>query len=281
VTAAPEIAISQEDFATFRDFFRRRTGIYFEDTKRYFVDRRLEGRILATAHTTCRQYLSFVQFQASQLEFQKLVNVMTVNETYFYREDYQLKTLVDEVMDEVLRRKGRDRPLRIWSMPCSTGEEPYSIGIYLLENWPKIHEVDVEIVGSDINSEVVAACQRGVYTAYALRAMSPQLIQKYFTRLADGNFSISDDLRGAIRFTVTNVADPDQTRAFRDYDIVFCRNLLIYFDDVTRREAVENLYGVLNPGGYLFLGHSESMSRISSLFNVASASSFLCYQKPV
>jgi chemotaxis protein methyltransferase CheR len=277
----PTITITQDDFSFFRDFFNRRTGIYFEDTKRYFVDRRLEARIAATGQTTCREYLSFVQLQPSQAELQTLVNAMTVNETYFYREDYQLKTMVDEVMDDVLRRKGTSRPLRIWSMPCSTGEEPYSIGIYLLENWPRIAEVDVEIVGSDINSEVVESCKRGVYTPYALRALSPALIKKYFTRLSDQEYRISEDLRGAVRFTVVNLTDSEQTRRFRDYDLVFCRNLLIYFDDAKRREAIENLYGVLNPGGYLFLGHSESMSRMSALFHVASAASFLVYQKPL
>jgi chemotaxis protein methyltransferase CheR len=281
VSAPAEVTITADDFGAFRDFFRRRTGIHFEENKRYFVDRRLEARILATAQPSCRQYLNYVQFQASQVEFQKLVNVMTVNETYFYREDYQLKTMVDEVMDSVLSRKAPGRPIRIWSMPCSTGEEPYSIGIYLLENWPRIHQVDVEIIGSDINSEVIAACQRGVYTSYALRALSPALTQKYFSRLPDGTFRISEELRGAVRFSVANIADADQTRGFRDIDLVFCRNLLIYFDEATRREAVENLYGVLNPGGYLFLGHSESMSRISSLFNVASSASFLVYQKPI
>jgi chemotaxis protein methyltransferase CheR len=184
-------------------------------------------------------------------------------------------------MDDVLRRKGVGRPIRIWSMPCSTGEEPYSIGIYLLENWPKIHQVDVEIIGSDINSDVVAACREGVYSPYALRALAPTLVQKYFKKLSATEYRITDDLRDSIRFSVINVADPAQTRKFRDVDLVFCRNLLIYFDDTKRREAVENLYGCLNPGGYLFLGHSESMSRISSLFKVASVSGFLVYQKPM
>jgi chemotaxis protein methyltransferase CheR len=281
MNAVPAMTISQDDFAFFRDFFSRRTGIYFEDTKRYFVDRRLEARIVATEQLSCRQYLNFVQFQSSQLEFQTLVNLMTVNETYFYREDYQLKTLVDEVMDEVLRRKGVERPIRIWSLPCSTGEEPYSIGIYLLENWPRIQTVDVEIIGSDINSEVIERCREGLYSAYALRSISSTLIQKYFTQVNDHEYRISDELRGAIRFSIINVSDADQMRKLRDFDIVFCRNLLIYFDDAKRREAIENIYGVMNPGGYLFLGHSESMSRISSLFKVASASSFLCYQKPL
>jgi chemotaxis protein methyltransferase CheR len=281
MSAPVPLSITQDDFEFFRDFFRRRTGIYFDDNKRYFVDRRLEARIAATEQLSCRQYLNLVQFQPSQAEFQTLVNLMTVNETYFYREDYQLKTMVDEVMDDVLKRKGLQRPLRIWSLPCSTGEEPYSIGIYLLENWPRIQQVDVEIIGSDINSEVVERCKQGIYSPYALRALPATLVQRYFTRLSDQEYRITDDLRGAIRFNVVNVADADQMRRQRDFDLVFCRNLLIYFDDAKRREAIENIYGAMNAGGYLFLGHSESMSRISALFKVASASSFLVYQKPL
>jgi chemotaxis protein methyltransferase CheR len=209
-----DVTISRDDFVTFQEFFRKRTGIHFEETKRYFVDRRLEARIVATEQRSCRNYLAFVQQETNHTEFQVLVNAMTVNETYFYREDYQLKTMVDEVMDDVCSRKSAGRPVRIWSMPCSTGEEPYSIGIYLLENWPKIHQVDVEIIGSDINSDVVAACREGVYSPYALRALAPGLVQKYFKRLSNTEFRITDDLRDSLRFSVVNVADAAQTRTW-------------------------------------------------------------------
>jgi chemotaxis protein methyltransferase CheR len=281
VSAFNEPTLTQEDFSSFRDLFRRRTGITFEEGKRYFVDRRLKERIVASGQGSCRQYLNFVQLESSHEELQQLVNVMTVNETYFFREDYQLKTLADEVMNEVAQRKAPGTPIRIWSMPCSTGEEPYSIAIYLLENWPRIHEIDVEIVGSDINSVVLEACREGIYTPYALRSLSPALLKKYFTRVSQTTFQISAELRTSMTFTLTNITDTAQMRRFRDFDLVFCRNLLIYFDEAKRREAVENLYNVLTPGGYVFLGHSESMSRISGLFTVAKVAGFLVYQKPL
>jgi chemotaxis protein methyltransferase CheR len=281
MTTTGDVRVTAADFEWFRDFFAKRTGIYFEDTKRYFVDRRLEARVKATQQTSCAMYFSLLQYEASQTEFQVLVNSMTVNETYFYREQYQLKSMVDEMMDDVLRRKGRSRPIRIWSMPCSTGEEPYSIGLYLLENWPRISEVDVEIVGSDINSDVLQSCRNGVYSAYAMRELPKQVGEKYFRQVGPDAFQISEALRGAVTFNRVNLADSKDIRGFRDFDLVFCRNLLIYFNDVTRREAVENIYGAMNPGGYIFLGHSESMSRISPLFKVAAGTSSLVYQKPL
>jgi chemotaxis protein methyltransferase CheR len=274
-------AVSDEEFAWFQDYFGRKTGIYFEDNKRYFVDRRLAARMQATGHKSCLLYLRFVQFQPSQSEFQKLVNAMTVNETYFFREEYQLSALVDGVMDDVRTRKAPGESIRIWSMPCSTGEEPYSIAIYLMEHWPGMAEADVEIVGSDINSTVLEAARDGVFSDYALRSTPPSIVAKYFKQVSDTGHELLPEIRDAITFTQVNLTNPDETRSYRGFDIVFCRNLLIYFDSASRREAVECLYGAMNPGGYIFLGHSESMSRISSLFTISRAADALVYQKPL
>jgi len=275
------LAVTDDEFVWFRDFFGRKTGIYFEDNKRYFVDRRLTARMQATGHKSCLLYLRFVQFQASQSEFQRLVNAMTVNETYFFREDYQLIALVDGVLDDVRKRKRPGESIRIWSMPCSTGEEPYSIAIYLLEHWPGMAEADVEIIGSDINSAVLDSAREGVFSDYALRSTPPSIVAKYFKQVSDTTHKLIPEIREAITFTQVNLSNPDETRSYRGFDIVFCRNLLIYFDSASRREAVECLYGALNPGGYVFLGHSESMSRISSLFTISKAADALVYQKPL
>jgi chemotaxis protein methyltransferase CheR len=275
------LSVNDDEFVWFRDFFGRKTGIYFEDNKRYFVDRRLTARMQATGHKSCLLYLRFVQFQASQSEFQRLVNAMTVNETYFFREDYQLIALVDGVLDDVKKRKKPGESIRIWSMPCSTGEEPYSIAIYLLEHWPGMADADVEIIGSDINSAVLDSAREGLFTDYALRSTPPAIVAKYFKQVSDTTHRLLPEIREAITFTQVNLSNPDETRSYRGFDIVFCRNLLIYFDSASRREAVECLYGALNPGGYVFLGHSESMSRISSLFTISKAADALVYQKPL
>ncbi len=279
--ACAQPTISDADFERFRDFFYRKTGIYFEDSKRYFVDKRLIERMRATGHTSFRSYFTFMRFQASGEELQRLIDLMTVNETYFFREDYQFRCLVGPVLDEVLERKRPGESIRIWTIPCSTGEEPYSIAIWLLEHWPPIERVDVEILASDIDTQALARAREGIYGRRSLQRLPRALLAKYFEPLGDGRWRIARDLREAVDFRRVNLSDPADTRPYRHIDVIFCRNLLIYFDDASRRRAAEVFYDALNPGGFVFLGHSESMSRISSLFRVRRFEEAVAYQKPV
>ena len=166
-------------------------------------------------------------------------------------------------------------------MPCSSGEEPYSLAIYILEQWADADRYDIEIMASDIDSSILAEASAGVYSKRALHRLSPELIRKYFVRHSDKMHRISDDLRGSIDFCQGNVMDPPFMRMFRDIDVIFCRNMLIYFDDTSRRQTIEAMYDCLRPGGYICLGHSESMSRISSLFRPRKYSDCIVYQKPI
>lgn len=271
--------ISAEDYAKFSAFFYRKTGILFGEGKTYFVERRLIDRMAATRSATFRDYFTLIRFEASGTELQQLVNAMTVNETYFYREDYQFDALVRYLLPEITAGQDTDTPVRIWSMPCSTGEEPYSIALQILENWPQADDHAVEIYGSDIDSRVVAEAKAGVFGARAVHRLSPALKRRYFTPVGK-DFRIVDALRQSIDFSVANVTDPITMRRFRDMDVIFCRNMLIYFDDQSRRQAVESLYDSLRPGGYLCLGHSESMSRISSMFRPRKFGATILYQRP-
>lgn len=206
---------------------------------------------------------------------------MTVNETYFFREEYQLKCMIEPVLDEIVRlRRGR-QPIRIWSIPCSTGEEPYSIALYLLEYWPLIEEVDVELIASHIDTEVLEKCRAGVFGARSVQNLPRNILLKHFTRLSGDRYQISEDLRSAVDFDRVNVSDPIDTQRMRGLDIIYCRNLLIYFDDASRWQAIEAFYDALNPGGFLFLGHAESISRTSSLFRVRKFDDAIAYQKPL
>ncbi len=275
-----EIVISEEDFRKFREFFYRKTGIYFDDSKRYFVDKRLIERIQATGHGNFRSYFTFMRFQASGQELQNLINVMTVNETYFFREEYQFRCMVRSILPEIVSRKRSGEHIRIWSIPSSTGEEPYSIAIYLLEYWPDLEHWDVELLTSDIDTEALTKAREGRYSARSVQNLPRPILQKYFTRLPNGEYQISDDLRHSVEFSHVNLLDPLQTRPFRRIDLIFCRNLLIYFDDASRAQAAEVFFDALNSGGFICLGHSESMSRISSLFRVRKFPDAIVYQKP-
>ncbi len=278
---APEVRITDAEFERFRDYFYRKTGIRFEDSKRYFVDKRLIQRMCQTGHESFREYFAFMRFQASGKEFQDLVNLMTVNETYFFREEYQLKCMVNALLGEVLHHKRSGETVRIWSVPCSTGEEPYSIALYLLEFWDRIDEVDVEIVASDIDTQALEKARAGVFSRRSVSHLPHWILKKYFEPLAGGYHRLCEDLRACVDFRRVNLCHPKDTRGMRDFDVIFCRNLLIYFDEVSQRRAAQTLYDALNPGGFVLLGHSESMSRITSLFKVRRFKDAIVYQKPL
>ncbi|SMC72751.1 protein-glutamate O-methyltransferase CheR [Rhizobium sp. RU36D] len=274
------LTIGHEDFQKFREYFYRKTGILFEDNKRYFVDKRLIERIQATGSDGFRNYFTMLRFQTSNEELQALTNSMTVNETYFFRESYQFDCLVNSMLDEATQNRKPNQPIRIWSLPCSTGEEPYSIVIYLLEHWSKLEQFDVEILASDIDTEVLKAAAAGVFSPRSVQHLPAALLKKYFTRLASGSYKIDPEIAGLIDFSRVNLLDPLDTMKYHDIDVVFCRNLLIYFDDTSRRSAAETFFNAMRPGGFICLGHSESMSRISDLFTVRKFKDAIVYQKP-
>ena len=171
--------------------------------------------------------------------------------------------------------------MRILSVPCSTGEEPYSIALRLLEEWPLIDSVDVSIHAADIDTEVLAAARTARYGTRSLQRVPREWLARYFTPDGDQHHRVNAELRDAVEFSSVNICDPVAMRNFARFDVVFCRNLLIYFDEVSARQATENLYSALRPGGYLFLGHSESMSRISGIFAPCRFPEGLVYQRPV
>ncbi len=282
--AAPPVpappGLDPADYQLFCTFLRERTGLSFTEAKRYFVDRRLAERMAAVGAGSARDYLNLLRYQASGEELQHLVNLMTVNETYFFREKYQLDCLVNSALDEVVRGRRPGDRVRIWSAGCATGEEPYSIAIMLLEHWSRVDEYEIELYASDIDSKVLAHARAGIYEERALQFLPPALVAKYFTAIGPGRWRIMEALRESVDFSLVNIVDPAQVARFRSIDVIFCRNLLIYFDDLGRREAAAMFYEALAPCGFVCLGHSESMSRMSSLFVPRRFPDAILYQKP-
>lgn len=252
----------------------------FTEAKRYYVERRIADRMNASSTNTFAEYFALLRSEMHR-EVEYLINAFTVNETYFYREDHQLECLTKDLLRERIRQKTKGEVIRIWSVPCATGEEPYSIAIWLLENWPEVDAFDIEIVGSDIDTRVLDAARAGVFGRRALMRLSPELIARYFRQLDEERWAILDDLRESVQFSRTNIVETNETRVQGQFDVIFCRNVLIYFDDESRRIAAENLYDNLLPGGYICLGHTESMSRISPLFEVCRYSDAIVYRRPL
>ena len=277
----PDFPITSEEYIRFRDFFYAKTGVQFSENKRYFVDKRVAERARANDCDTFRQYFMFLRSAGSAGELQQLINLLTVNETYFFRENYQLESLVRFALPEIAARKRPGDTIRIWSLPCSTGEEPYSIAISVLDSWRQSDQFQIEILGSDVDTRVLADAKAGIYGERSLQNVPPAARARYFTRRPENEYQIISELRESIDFFRLNISSKFEMSRHRNVDVVFCRNLLIYFDDVSRREAVEPIFESLVPGGFIFLGHSESMSRMSSLFSPRRLGDSTVYQRPL
>lgn len=272
--------LTGDEFRRLCDFLYRRTGMIFTEAKRYYVDRRVADRVAATGTGTFGNYFVHLRGNTGG-EIEQFINAFTVNETYFFREQHQLQCLTASLLAERTAAKQSGAPIRIWSVPCSTGEEPYSIAIWLLEHWQDVDTYDIEIVGSDIDTRAIDAARAGIFGKRALMRLNPALIDRYFRAVGAEQWQVVGDLRQSINFTAVNIVEPNDTSAHGKFDIIFCRNVLIYFDDQARRIAAENLYENLLPGGYICLGHAESMSRISPLFEVRQFADAIVYRRPV
>ncbi len=277
--ASQTVHITADEVQRFCEFLYRRTGMLFTEGKRYYIDRRIAERIAATGSSSFQAYFSLLRADADH-EIEHLINSFTVNETYFFREDHQLRCMTGGLLDSIISQKKPGDTVRIWSIPCSTGEEPYSIAIWLMENWPQVDSFNIEIVGSDIDTRALKAAADGIYGDRALMRLSRDLIGRYFNSISDAHHQIDEGLRNSIEFTRANLIDARDMARYRGFDLIFCRNVLIYFDDASRRHAAENLYDCLVPGGYICLGHSESMSRISPLFRVSRFPDAIVYRRP-
>lgn len=272
-------AITEDDFERFRKYFYQKTGIDFELSKRYFVDKRLIDRVEATGSGTFRAYFNKLRCEVAGTELQQLTNVMTVNETYFAREEYQFRCLVESILPDIVKRKTDKTPIRIWCIPSSSGEEPYTVAMFLIECWPGLSQWDVEIISSDIDTGILLKAKAGRFSARSVNQLPIAWLKKHFRQVGD-EFQISDDLRRSVEFTRVNLSESAETKPYRNFDVIFCRNLLIYFNDLSRKAAAETFFDALLPGGFLCLGHSESMSRISSLYSVRKFPEAIVYQKP-
>ena len=271
-------SLSPGDLERFCEYLYRRTGLTFGESKRYYVDRRVSDRMAATGLDSFAAY--FARLRSDSAELEAVTNAFTVNETYFYREAHQFRALSRALLPEIAARKGPGDKIRIWSSPCSTGEEPYSIAIWLLENWHLVDAYNVEIVGSDIDTKALAEARRGQYGERALSRMPKEVADLYFEPAQSSERRIIQDLRESVLFTPVNLIDRASVATAGEFEVIFCRNVLIYFDDAARRTAAEHLFSALRPGGFLCLGHTESMSRIDDRFEARRLPDAVVYQRP-
>lgn len=265
-------------FRLLRDQIYKRSGMWFSDSSKYLIQKRLSPRAKELSFDSFQKYFYFLQYDPrADAEYDQIFDLVTTNETYFFREPAQLKAFVEEIIPDLLGRKSVKK-IRIWSAGCSSGEEPYSLAMLLQEaGW--YDHATFEIFASDINQQVLAKARKGQYRENAFRATTPEQRERFFHREADGSWRISDEVRNRVSFGRLNLYDEARVSLLGHLDVIFCRNVIIYFDDASKRVVVKNFYNRLVDGGYLLLGHSESLISLSTEFKLRHLKNDMVYQK--
>ncbi|HEY4745007.1 MAG TPA: protein-glutamate O-methyltransferase CheR [Desulfuromonadaceae bacterium] len=281
IPPSPEQFMSDDEFLLFRDTIYSHCGIYFDEDAKYLLEKRLSRRLTALNLASFRDYYHFLKYNRKRdQELMDIMDILTTNETYFFRESFQLKAFTEEIMPELLQRKSsrNNRTLRIWSAGCSTGEEPFTIAMLLLE----IKELQgwrIEIIGTDISQRVLQHARRGVYGKSSFRATEEYYIKRFFQEQEDG-YRINDEVRELVTISHLNLFDTHRMVMLGRMDLIFCRNVIIYFDAAAKKQVVEAFHTSLYDGGYLLLGHSESLMNITTLFTLRHFKNDMIYQKP-
>lgn len=277
-----EIVLNNQEWYIIRDFIYKTTGLYFSDDKKSYIQKRLKIAMDNLAITDFWEYLKKIETDKNALN--KLLELVTTNETYFFRDIPQLDMFSKDVLPELLNRKANkgDFRLKIWSAGCSTGEEPYTIAIILKERLEYFDDWDIEILGTDISERVLKLAQDAVYMPRSLKDVPEYIKLKYFEYSpADKMYKLKNEIKKLVTFRYLNLYDESKMRLMRNYDVIFCRNVLIYFDEESRKKVVEYFYDALNSGGYIFLGHSESILRITKAFEIVYFDTNIAFRKPI
>lgn len=275
-------ALSNQAFEEWRKYIYDNCGIYFQDNKKYLLESRLQKRINFLGMETFEKYFEYVKFNAKGNEEKKyLYEAITINETFFFRNQPQLDSLVSSIFPELIAKKKKlgKKTIRIWSAASSSGEEAYSIAMIWNDLMrPRFPDFNLEIVGTDINFAVVETASRGLYKEYSIRNTPQYYLKKYFKPDGKG-YQIDPKIMEMVSFKMLNLHDDRAMRMMNTFDVIFCANVLIYFDVNSKIKTVSHLYNGLNHGGYLFIGYSETLHGISKAFKLVSFPKTITYKK--
>jgi chemotaxis protein methyltransferase CheR len=269
-----------ETFRLLRDLVHGHCGILVREEMKYVMERRLWPRLEALGLADFDGYYRHLRYDPNRrAELESAVEALTTNETYFFREPQQLRAFSRELLPLLHQRNGRERRLRIWSAGCSSGEEPYTVAM-LIEASGLFVGWDVEVYGTDISRRVLALARRAEYGTSALRATLPEHVERFFEPVGNQRVRVREEIRAQVSFGQLNLVDPSSAQLVAPMDLVFCRNVMIYFDPPIRRRVVRLFYEKLRPGGFLLLGHAESLISLSSEFELVHLQDDLVYRRP-
>jgi chemotaxis protein methyltransferase CheR len=286
---ADGVSLKPEEFRLLRDLFRARTGLHFGPEARFALERRLRDRLEVLGLTSFAEYHHHLRFHPqADVEWEEAIDLLTTNETYFFREERQLRAFRDEILPMLAEQARGRRRLAIWSAGCSTGEEAYTAAILLDQSGlfgraaaaRGDTPIDARVYGSDISRRCVTAARRGIYGASSFRLTPPGVRDKYFVDGPQG-MSVVAHIRERCHFGQLNLMHEDAARLLGRADAIFCRNVLIYLDQHARRTVIDMFHERLYPGGVLLLGHSESLLNVSTAFELLHLKDDLVYRKPL
>lgn len=276
-----KIEMDDAVFKNFRDFIYKLCGIYFTDGKKYLLEGRIVRRLVAHKLQSFDEYLKFITSPDGKSELNALLEAITISETYFFRAPKQFDAMENTIIPEIIASKSNNTSpvVKIWVAASSTGEEAYTIAIIILERLRhKYPHVQFQIYASDINNAVIENAKKGIYKNYAVRSVPKDILEKYF-KFDGRSYILSDSVKKMVHFSNINLYNAEQMREMRGMDIVFCCNVLIYFDTQAKRQVVSYLYDSLNKGGYLFVGYSESLHGLSETFKLVHLHKAMAYRR--
>ncbi len=276
------IEMSDAEYRMFCEMLRERCGLHFGEDMRFLVEKRVGRRVEKLELGSFAAYHYHLRSgREGEEEFSALIDELTTNETYFFRERRQLDALIGEIIPEQLQRKrhaGERGPVNIWSAGCSSGEEPLSIVMLGLERGLR-PGTDFRVYASDISRSMLKRCRKGVYRESSFRETEDPLRERYF-REKEGLFEVAPDVRKEIDFIQVNLLDPAKVALLGRMDTILCRNVIIYFDLETKKQVISTFHDKLVPGGYLLLGHSESLINVTNAFELSQLRDDLVYRRP-
>ena len=278
-----KLEMSDAEFRMFCELVKRHCGLHFSAESRFLLEKRLARRVEALELGSFASYHYHLRNELQgDGEFAHLIDDLTTNETYFFRERTQLRALIEEILPEILlqrRQRGAGSAVTIWCAGCSSGEEPYTIAMLAREAGLEPGR-ELRIYASDISRAMLKKARRGVYREASFRETSDYLRDKYFTE-KDGLRRICDEVKKKVDFIHLNLLDRDKLALLGTMDVILCRNVIIYFDMDTKKQVIDSFHDKLRPGGHLLLGHSESLINISSVFELRHLKHDLVYRRPI
>lgn len=276
--ARPEM--SAEELHLLRDLFSQASGFLLREDLKFIAERRLAPRLELLGLRDFAAYARYLRFDARGAdELETAIDLLVPHETYFFREPTQLRCFEEELLPLLEKRNQRLQTLQVWSAGCATGEEPYTLAM-LLEDRSGLAGWEVDVLGTDLSRKALTAARKAEYGPMALRATSPEQRRRFFDPLEGGRVRVKDAWREPVRFGQLNLLDSTAASLLPRFDVIFCRNVLIYFDQATRRRVVELFFERLADGGYLLLGHSENLLHLPTRFELVQLEGDLVYRRP-